>query len=257
MSTIIIAANPIEKRLVDRSFVNYLDVAEFYCDTIQGEGVNMGIPAAFLRMQHCTSSCVWCDSSEVWRFGNPYLFDELYGQMEVVDLIRKFRLGQHLVLTGGSPLKQQFGLIFFLQGFIQRYGFKPYVEVENECVLMPRNELVELVDCWNNSPKLENSHNLRKLRYRPEVLRKMSSLSNSWFKFVISGDNVDMEWDEIVHDFLEPGIIKREQVILMPMGSTREELAVNREIVVELAVREGVRYSDRLHVIVWNHKTGV
>lgn len=253
MSVTIISAKPTFKKSVPEQ-TPFIDVAEFFCDTIQGEGVNMGIPAAFLRVQHCTQSCLWCDSNEVWRFGNPYTFDELYELMEIHGLIEKLKLGQHLVLTGGSPMKQQFKLIPFLYGFKDRYGFKPYIEVENECVLMPKDELINVVDCWNNSPKLENSYNPKMFRYQPDIIKKLSSLQNSWFKFVVAGEE---EWREIVEDFITPGLIKRDQIILMPLGATRAELMLSREIAIEITVREGVRYSDRLHVVAWDKKTGV
>lgn len=253
MSMTIIDAKPTFRKSVPEH-TPFVDVAEFFCDTIQGEGINIGIPATFLRVQHCTQSCVWCDSSEVWRFGNPYTFEELYELMEIHGLIEKLRDGQHLVLTGGSPIKQQYKLTPFIYQFINRYGFKPYIEIENECVLMPTEETINVIDCWNNSPKLENSYNPKTFRYQPNVIEKLSSLKNSWFKFVVSGDE---EWREIVEDFIVPGLIKKSQIILMPLGATREELTSTRNRTIEIAVREGVRYSDRLHVVAWDKKTGV
>ena len=56
---------------------------------------------------------------------------------------------------------------------------------------------------------------------------------------------------------LLPKLIKEEQVILMPCGSTREELNSSREWVIEQSVKNGWRYSDRLHVVAWDKKTGV
>ena len=43
----------------------------------------------------------------------------------------------------------------------------------------------------------------------------------------------------------------------MPLGGCREELYKNREYVVELAIRENVRYSSREHIVLWDKKTGV
>ncbi|MFP4048255.1 MAG: polymorphic toxin-type HINT domain-containing protein, partial [Bacteroidales bacterium] len=55
----LIAGNPeFKKEAPDTPL--FLEVAEFFMDTIQGEGINIGHPAAFLRMQHCTMNCVWC-----------------------------------------------------------------------------------------------------------------------------------------------------------------------------------------------------
>lgn len=232
----------------------FLEVAEFFCNTIQGEGAEMGTPCAFLRLQWCTQNCVWCDTSEVWRFGNPYTFDELFQLMEHHNVIDLFKAGQQLVITGGSPIRQQDALILFLELFDYTYGFTPVIQIENECTRMPKDELIKFVQTWNNSPKLASSGNAKKIRYQPEVLKKLSSLQNSWFKFVV---NCQEDWEEIQMDFLDPGLIEKNQIILMPMGATREELEKNRPIALEMAVMHNVRYSTREHIEIWNKKTGV
>lgn len=253
MSKSLIEGNPTFRKDIPQGD-DYLDVAEFFCDTIQGEGINLGQPAAFLRVQHCTQSCVWCDTKEVWRYGNPYTFEELFAIMEEGDLVKKLKQGQHLVLTGGSPVRQQAGLTAFLQLFIEKYGFKPYVEIENESTVMPTPEFIALIDCWNNSPKLDNSYNPKLFRYQPKILQTLASLNNSWFKFVV---DEEASWEEIKQDFLDTGLIKKDQIILMPLGATREELEETRQKTVDIAIREGVRYCTREHVILWNKKTGV
>lgn len=250
----IITANPIEKKEFQKDGNNFLRIAEFFYDTIQGEGINIGQPAAFLRMQNCTLSCVWCDTKEVWRYGNPYTFDELFELIDQSNLISKLLTGQHLILTGGSPMLQQDNLYLFITSFMKRYGFKPYIEVENECTRMPNPSTISIIDCWNNSPKLISSGNPFELRYKPDILKAISNLPNAWFKFVVTNDD---DWLEIEIGFLGPGLIKKEQVILMPQGATREELERNRPIVIELAIENGVRYSTREHIVVWDKRTGI
>ncbi len=249
----IIASNPATKKPIPQA-EPYLEIAEFFYDTIQGEGINLGHPAAFLRMQHCTLDCWWCDTKAVWRAGNPYSFDELFVIMDATSIIEKLRGGQHMVLTGGSPVKQQIGLTLFLHAFVKRYGFKPFIEIENECTLMPDPEFVQLIDIWNNSPKLWHSGNPDNLRYKPEIIKYLSSLPNAWFKFVMAREK---DWDEIEEFFLNPGLIQRHQIILMPLGCDRVELNENRNLAVEMAVKENVRYCSREHIVLWNRKTGV
>lgn len=228
-----------------------LAISEMFVDTIQGEGINAGYPATFIRLQGCTLECVWCDTLDVWRHGNEYSFDE------VLDLLQphiyKYEWGQqHIVLTGGSPLKQQMRLYQFMHAFRQRYKFFPVLEVENEAVLMPYAHFWPMVRHWNNSPKLSNSGMKERARIKPDVLRFMSQLDGSWFKFVVS--KVE-DWTEIEKDFLPH--IHKQQIILMPEGQTQEELSKVREQVAELAIKNQVRYMDRLHVVLWNKKTGV
>jgi organic radical activating enzyme len=186
-------------------------------------------------------------------YGSPYSFQELLYELPIV-LMSKLEFEQHLVITGGSPLLQMKSLYRFILYFIDRFGFKPFIEIENECIISPPNYLTYYVDCWNNSPKLSGSGMPRNVRYKPEVIKRMSLLHDSWFKFVVSCEE---DWEEILMDFLEPQLIRKDQIILMPQGATRTELEKNRPIVVDMAIQHGVRYSDRLHIQLWDKTVGV
>lgn len=231
---------------------NKLAIAELFCDTLQGEGVNMGVVSTFLRLKGCTLECVWCDTLEVWRYGNEYTFEEIFQLFESVNLISRFKGGQNLILTGGSPIKQQQQLLLFLKEFKLKYDFLPIVQIENECTLMPDTEFATYINTWNNSPKLANSGMKDKARRKPDIIRRLSLYPNSWFKFVIANED---DWKELERDYLP--LMRREQVILMPEGVTQEELNKNREFVADMAIANNVRYCDRLHIILWNKKTGV
>ena len=249
----LIRSNPDDARTVPKG-EPFLDIAEFFCDSIQGENF-IGWPASFLRLQHCTLFCSWCDTRSVWRHGNPYTLNELFQIMETpdIDLIRKLKEGQHLILTGGSPLKQQHRLIQFFEALKTRYGFIPFLEIENECTLMPDPKLTAMISLWNNSPKLSHSGNPLPSRYKPDIIHYLSSLDNAWFKFVVSGE---ADWDEIQRDFLDKDLIRKNQVVLMPLAGDREELHRNRGPVLEMAIRNNVRYCSREHVELWDVVTG-
>jgi len=250
----IIAANPIEKREVPKDKV-FLNIAECFSQTIQGEGVTIGRPSTFLRLQHCTLNCVWCDSKEVWRQGNPYTIDEVLDLFEANGVVDDLKNGHHLVLTGGSPLLQQDKLIVLLTEFRLRFGFKPFLEIENECTLMPKDYMLKNIDMWNCSPKLENSQMKEVMRIKPEVLKTLNTKTNNViFKFVISNKS---DWDEIKRDFIDTGYISRDKIILMPEGMTREELHVNYQKVLAICIKEGLPFTDRLHITIWNKKVGV
>ena len=219
-----------------------LNITEFFYNTIQGEGHSVGEPAVFLRLSGCTLDCKWCDTD--WRLGRKYSFNALFAMMKSHDIFYKFSEGHRLILTGGSPLKQQDALVNFIECITD--GQYPLIEVENECVIKPIPELVKAVYQWNNSPKLENSGMKRAARYKPDVIKYMSSLENSWFKFVISCDE---DWEEIQRDFLNPGLIKKEQVILMPLAANIDQLRNSDRFVASLAIKYGVRFSSRLQLI--------
>lgn len=251
MPKTLIQQKPGFTKKVDRE--DKLAIAEMFCDTLQGEGVSTGTPSTFIRLQGCTLQCVWCDTLDVWPYGNEYTFNEIFKLFEDAGLIEKFASKeQHLILTGGSPLKQQQALSKFIHEYIDRYDHIPFIEVENEAVLMPDKEFEELVRQWNNSPKLANSGMKPRVRIKPEIIKHMSSLENSWFKFVVQNEE---EWKQIETEYLP--YIKKHQIILMPEGQTQDELTITRPIVADLALQHGVRFTDRLHVTIWNKKTGV
>ncbi len=256
---VLVEANPTFTKSIPEN-EPYLEISEFFGPTLQGEGINIGVPAFFLRVKHCFLGCHFCDTASVWRHGNPYTFNEIFELMEKHDVINKLKQDQHLILTGGSPLKQQDKIIHLFQEFEDRYGFIPYIEVENECVALPKPEFEDLIYVWNNSPKLRNSGNPDILRYRPEVLKHVSDLENSWFKFVIDGtswESAEKDWQEIKEDFLDKGLIYYNQIILMPLGESQKELNESREITAQLAIRENVRFTDRLHITIWDQKVSV
>lgn len=248
----IIASNPNFNKKVEEG-IQFLQVSEFFCDTIQGENF-IGYPSAFLRLQGCTLNCAWCDTKEVWRFGNPYTINEILDLMEENNLISKFKDGQHLVFTGGSPLRQQAVLLQLIYKFQLRYDFIPFIEIENECTIIPMPQIISFIKCWNNSPKLESSGNLVDSRYKPNVIKILASLPNSWFKFVISSKD---DWEEIDLKFLNQNLLRKDQIVLMPCGASRDELINNQQMVVEMAIENSVRYCSREHIMLWDKKTGV
>jgi 7-carboxy-7-deazaguanine synthase len=249
----LIEAFPKEKRVAADDGSSILDISECFMDTIQGENI-VGVPSTFLRCQYCTLNCQWCDTKEVWREGNPYSVDEIIKLFEDNGTIKRFKQGQHLVLTGGSPLRQQDALIELINKIQEKHKIKPFVQIENECTIMPKSKMIEIVNVWNNSPKLKNSGNPDEKRYKPDILNFMNSVPFSFFKFVIEKKE---DWKNIEEEFLNNNLISKHKVILMPEGETREQLQKHYEACVELCCENGVNMTDRLHVTIWDKKTGV
>jgi 7-carboxy-7-deazaguanine synthase len=229
---------------------NNLVVSEkFY--SIQGEGQTMGVPAVFLRLGGCNLLCKgkgWvCDSIEVWKKGVNTPFDEVLSEY-----IERLRNGAHLVITGGEPLLHRSQLGKYLIWFQSEYGFKPIIEIETNGTISPTELLESLVDYWNVSPKLSTSGESKVRRINELALIRLSSFKNAIFKFVIS-ENEDFL--EILEDFGE--FIHMDKVVLMPAGENQEQLNKTRQMVADLCVDVGVKYSERLHIVIWNQKTGV
>lgn len=250
----LIAANPTETRQARQDGSLILNIAEHFSRTIQGEN-RVGTPCTFLRLKNCTLNCSWCDSLSVFKFGNPYSVNEIVEMWEKEGVIDDLKNNHHLVFTGGSPLLQQKALIALVKRVEKLHHFIPFIEIENECTLMPDPEIIDLISLWNNSPKLANSEMPARARYKPEVLNRFSTIrSEVYWKFVVTCEE---EWQEIVRDFIAPGYVKKKDLVLMPEGQTRDELLKHYEFVVNLTCREGVRMTDRLHVTIFGKKCGV
>ena len=235
-----------------------LVVSEFFFDTIQGEGQCLGTPAAFLRLSGCPLGCKFCDTTEVWKKANKVKIPWLLNQILTTGLLKKLILGQHLVITGGSPLMQQDHLADFIKGLdrmVPEGIEKVFIEVENECSIVPNDFLLRRVNMWNNSPKLKNSQVDYIKRYKPEAMKKLKeAYGEVYYKFVVKGQE---DWEEILTEYIYPGYVQPSEIFLMPMGADFKEYSENREKVIELAVEYGVNYSPREHIAVWDKKTGV
>lgn len=230
-----------------------LIVAEsFY--SMQGEGQTMGIPCVFLRLGGCNLLCEgkgWrCDTIEVWKKGIMTPYEEVLKQ----ELVHKLATGAHLVITGGEPLMQQQAILEYLHVFYTMFEFIPTIEIETNGTIKPDIVLCKYVKYWNVSPKLSSSGETFIRRFKADVLNffNLEIDNNVCFKFVISSKK---DVDEMVNDFCEE--ISFRKVILMPAGSSQKELEITRQLTAESALEFNIRYCDRLHISIWNQKTGV
>lgn len=220
--------------------------------SIQGEGQTIGMPSIFLRLAGCNLLCKsdsWiCDSIEVWQKGVKTQFKDVLNK----DYISKLNGGAHLIITGGEPLLHQIKIIEYIKWFIEEFGFKPIIEIETNGTIIPKQELIEIVNYWNCSPKLQNSGEPSKKRINDIAIKTINKQDNAIFKFVISNEE---DFLEILSDYGD--FIQMNKLVLMPSGDTQKLLEKTRLMVVNMAIKYNIRYSDRLHIVIWNKKTGV
>jgi organic radical activating enzyme len=228
----------------------YFNISEkFY--SLQGEGVTMGCPSIFIRLTGCNILCKsegWiCDSIDVWRKGNKFNFEDVLSSGEVESL----RNGTHLIFTGGEPMLYQQQIVDFIYYLHSKFKFFPFTEIETNGTIIPTEQLIDLVDQWNVSPKLSNSGVSEDKRINPIALAKFDAIEQLIFKFVVANDK---DVAEVAERYLP---IDQKKIVLMPAGATQDELNKTRLIVVEACKAYGYRYSERLHIVIWNKKTGV
>ena len=79
-----------------------LKVSEIFWSA-QGEGLNSGIPAIFVRLAGCSLRCPYCDTRRAWTRGREL---ETAAIVAAADELRAAYPRSLLVLTGGEPLEQ-------------------------------------------------------------------------------------------------------------------------------------------------------
>ena len=114
------------------------------------------------------------------------------------------------------------------------------------------------------SPKLRNSTPIEReggrwaaqherLRWKPDVLRRLTDGYEYQLKFVIAAPKDLEEVEEIRR---ETGVAAA-RVILMPEGTRREIVHERGLWLAEICKQGGYRYSPRLHIDLWGDRRGV
>jgi len=243
------------------------DGAEIFF-TLQGEGVNVGCPAVFVRLSLCNLHCVWCDTDHTWNFmGTPWVHEKdaqpgyqkhckedviiEMGAAEIADQVRKYGC-RHVVLTGGEPLLQEEDLLELITE-LRADGEDWFFEMETNGTRLPGVQLMAGVGQFNVSPKLANSGVAQNLRLKPEVIRGLVACGKAWFKFVVEKEN---DLAEVI-EWVENSEIPLGRVILMPEGRNVAEIDKVAPWLAERCRDLKVRMSDRLHVRLWGDRRGV
>ncbi len=231
--------------------------------SIQGEGATMGIPSVFLRLAGCNLMCggqgtqfdkelhngaTWrCDTIEVWMNGSK----KQYKDVLLPEFIQKLKNGAHLIITGGEPLLQQDSIIGYIEWILDKYDFIPFIEVETNGTIEPHERMLNLIEVWNCSPKLNNSGNQQQARFNKSALQTINIEPGAIFKFVITTKE---DFNEILSEF---SFLNHEKIWLMPSGENQELLNESKKEVARLCIENNYKYSSRLHIEIWNQKTGV
>lgn len=270
-----------------------LIVAEMFY-SIQGEGKTTGVPAYFIRLAGCNLECggpgslkdgqlhgvaTWrCDSMEVWKRGKPRSYSEIIrtlssfsaGDSDINEAREGFFQnlinGAHIVITGGEPLLQSVQIEYFLFMLFEDYvAFKqernlfglsePFVEIETNGTITPSVPLFEVVSLWNVSPKLQNSGESAERRIVYDAITSFRVRAKDYqFKFVVSDKE---DFFEALTDYILPYHLPVQNLCLMPACDNAEQLPVISQEVIQICMETAIRFSPRLHIHIWDQKTGV
>lgn len=254
--------------------------------TVQGEGKLIGTSCLFIRLSLCNLRCLFKTNGFIEPCDTPHTSwftkQERLEIDEVIQLV-KSNIGnlKYLVITGGEPLLQKKQLIELTSKLKQLF---PYLHITIETNgTMFDNELCNYVDLFSISPKLSNSNvtkekveKINKInntsdfysfpshnttRYNLEVLQKyvdyknLNSDTDIQFKFVVSNEKDINEINEMyVSKLLD---VDTKDILLMPVGMTTEHLLESQKLVLSQCIKNGWRYTNRLHIELFGNKKGV
>ncbi len=250
--------------------------------TIQGEGKLAGVPSLFIRLAGCNLRCMWSlPNGALCRCDTPYASFEAEQDLqlnpeEIFALVRNNISNlNHLVLTGGEPMLQHRHLAPLAHRLKEE--LKLHLSIETNGTLF-FEDVAQHIDLFSISPKLSNSnpsdkkraaYNLQpsgplsyhaEKRRNIEVLQKFIDFCNATgkelqLKFVVGQPS---DYKEIKEDFLANlHNLNPADIMLMPLGATREELKTTSNMVAEMAISNGWRFAPRLHIDLFGSKAGV
>ncbi len=102
-----------------------LPVLENFC-SIQGEGVNLGMPYYFIRVGGCPLRCTNCDSEYTWTMKKESLKNVEMVAAEAIHIATKNDI-KWISITGGEPLLYPSQLNKMMELF-QMFGMKTHIE---------------------------------------------------------------------------------------------------------------------------------
>ena len=220
--------------------------------SLQGEGKLIGVPSVFVRASGCNLRCTWCDT--------PYASWEPEGDdwpvEKIVAAVVKHP-AKHVVLTGGEPLIMPD--IATLAIALKDAGY--HLTVETAATVFKSLP----IDLASLSPKLSNStptdraggrfaeaHDRQRLR--PDVIQQFIDTSADFqLKFVVATETDLAEIHALLATLTgwQPADVQ-----LMPEGTDATTLAGRAGWINAVCLREGFRYSPRLHVQLYGNRRG-
>jgi organic radical activating enzyme len=173
---------------------------------------------------------------------------------------------EHLVITGGEPLLGWQRAYPDLLNHLSMTGLKEITfETNGTQKLTP--EFKKYLQEWSQNPpfvsrevtfsvsaKLSCSGEERHEAIKPDVVCEYQEVGNTYLKLVIATEEDAEEALETLDIYRAEGFTGH--CYLMPVGGVESVYTLNNRRVAELAMKHGLRYSDRLQVPLFKNEWG-
>lgn len=213
-----------------------------------------------------------CDSYASWdpRFKHLSPFKDIDTIVnEIMDLLpfNEWR-DEHLVITGGEPLLGWQKVYPNLLNHPKMAGLKE-ITFETNGTQPLISVLAEYLKEWSSSttnlgfkrevtfsvsPKLSCSGEKKEHAIKPEIIAFYEKIGYTYLKFVIATEDDANEAFEVIKEYRDAGF--KGPIYFMPVGGVEEVYKLNNRKVAEIALKNGVRYSDRLHLPLFGNAWG-
>ena len=211
-----------------------------------------------------------CDSYASWdpRFKDLSPMMESDAIVERIMEILPFNVwrSEHLVITGGEPL---LGWQRAYKDLLEHPKMRCLKEITFETngtqELDPKFK--DYLGHWQNvgmpferevtfsvSPKLSVSGEARQDAIKPRIICDYESIGHTYLKFVVASEEDTAEALCALGKYRDEGF--KGHAYLMPVGGVESVYALNNRRVAELAMKHGLRYSDRLQVPLFKNEWG-
>lgn len=160
-----------------------LKIVELF-ETVQGEGIYIGVPSVFFRTGMCNLECAGCDTK--WDEWKETSTDE------AIVAILKYN-AKHVVFTGGEPTLHQAALAKVMYGLPVNYTFT--VE-SNGAVPITSDYLLARVNLWSFSPKVGSLGYDEKFSREIVLENLLRTMGRAQLKYVLD-PNIEAHVDSV------------------------------------------------------------
>lgn len=211
-----------------------------------------------------------CDSYASWHPAFKHLSpfytpDEIANNIVNILPYKRWE-DEHLVITGGEPLLKWQNIYPELLGHAKMRGLKEITfETNGTQHLTPefKQYLLNWIEeretntdaiTFSVSAKLSCSGEAREVAINPRAVCEYEEVGYTYLKFVIATEEDAEEALETLDIYRAEGF--EGPCYLMPVGGVESVYTLNNRRVAELAMKNGLRYSDRLQVPLFKNEWG-